>query len=209
MPRGRAEGREQHDEQMAALAEVRRVLGSGGAIALVALAQLMDSYAFAAADGAPAKAKHAKLGVPGAFGAVYRMRHKLDGALYAVKCVNVERAAQLGVDVAGMRKEATLMLALNHPRIVRFFVSCVWERADMDGDTVQEYCLVMELVAGGTLAARIATGVALAPALLLKWALQLADALHYMHAERRTLHRGLKPHGASTTGCRSHCDRAQ
>lgn len=81
-------------------------------------------------------------------------------------------------------REARLAGALNHPGIV-----CVHDLGEADDGTMY---LVMELLAGTDLMARLRTGGPPPVAQTVQWAVQLCDALAYAHA-KKVIHRDLKP----------------
>jgi serine/threonine protein kinase len=183
----REDAEARHAEQMGALATAQleiRKLGFRN------LSKLTDSYEFCDAQGGPCKKKLALLG-KGAFGATYRMRHKIDGGLFAVKMVVIVDVEGAGVDLEAMQRESQAMTRLCHTNIIRFWATCMWEH-EVDDEEVKEYCMVMELAPGGTLAALIAKKEPLPEKDIKKLLLQLCSALEHMHAVGM-LHRDLKP----------------
>src|SRR5262249_6570866 len=80
-------------------------------------------------------------------------------------------------------RETRIMIALNHPHIVKVYDYAQYE------DSVY---LTMELLEGGSLANLLRKG-ALAPELIERLLSQIASALEYAHA-RGFIHRDLKPH---------------
>ena len=118
----------------------------------------------------------------GAVGAVYLARRKQDGELVAVKVLNADVASQEKV-VERFRREARLMLQLDHPNIVGAY--------DV-GMTGGCYYLTMEYVAGETLAARIERDGRIDQVTALGMMRQIAEALAYS-ARKGLVHRDLKP----------------
>ena len=171
----------------------------------VALAPLLISFQF---DGK--KKSEARLG-KGAFGVTYRMKNKLDHALYAAKMVNLADAKDHGIDMVSMKREARALLSLNHKNIIRYFGSFLYER-EVEDEPVREYCIVMELAPGGTLADLCQDlakrEVPLAEERVCEIAAQLCSALHHMHREVRMIHRDLKPRNVllSASGQVKICD---
>src|SRR5262245_31073860 len=120
------------------------------------------------------------LGV-GGMGEVYRAYDENLRRYVALKVL----PAHLATDRAAIDKlkaEARILASLNHPNI-----ATVFELEEADGRTI----IVMELVEGATLAARIRRGkIPLADALLI--ARQIADALEAAHSVG-VVHRDIKP----------------
>jgi serine/threonine-protein kinase len=122
----------------------------------------------------------ADLGV-GGMGEVYRARDTRLGREVAIKLLRESVAAD-PEGLARFEREARVLASLNHPNIATLHSS------EVEGST---RFLVMELVAGETLADRIARG-ALALSDTLAIFLQIARGLEVAH-ERGVLHRDLKP----------------
>jgi tetratricopeptide (TPR) repeat protein len=122
----------------------------------------------------------AKLG-QGGMGEVYRARDTKLGREVAIKVL----PASLSSDPVArerLRREAVAAAGLDHP-----FVCKVFEIGDTDGHLF----IVMELVVGETLHARLSAGaVSLSGAI--SWAVEIAEALEAAHA-RQLVHRDLKP----------------
>ncbi|MGH9417572.1 MAG: protein kinase domain-containing protein, partial [Terriglobales bacterium] len=115
----------------------------------------------------------------GGMGEVYKARDQRLNRMVAVKVLPE------GASVAArerFQREALAIAALNHPHICTLF-----EAGEHDG---QPY-LVMELLEGETLHARLGRG-PLAPAEVIQWGAEVADALQAAHA-KGILHRDLKP----------------
>jgi len=121
-----------------------------------------------------------KLG-EGGMGEVYKARDTQLRRDVALKVLPAEVATDPG-RLARFQREAELLAALNHPHVAQI-------HGIVEADATR--ALVMELVEGETLAARVARGpVPLAETLRL--ARQVAEALEYAH-ERGIIHRDLKP----------------
>lgn len=102
--------------------------------------------------------------------------------------VKVFRAQVPGLDdLQRQRSEMRVLAKLNHPGLVAIYDAGF----DQAGAGVAEPYLVMELVAGRSLAQRLADG-PLAIGDTVALARQLADALSYIHAQQ-VVHRDIKP----------------
>ncbi|HEX7879648.1 MAG TPA: serine/threonine-protein kinase, partial [Candidatus Eisenbacteria bacterium] len=117
----------------------------------------------------------------GGMGEVYRARDTRLGRDVAVKVLPEHLSANPDVR-ARFEREAKTVSSLNHPNICTLF------DVGREGDT--DY-LVMELVEGDTLDARLRRG-PLPPADLLRIGRQVADALDRAH-RAQVIHRDLKP----------------
>jgi len=102
--------------------------------------------------------------------------------------VAVKMAGALSVNprenLESVRREAKLFWFLDHPNIIKLKAVCVKE---------PHLCLVMEYARGGSLNQAL-IGRHLSPDVLLDWAKQIADGMHYLHEEARIqlIHRDLK-----------------
>ncbi|HUX66212.1 MAG TPA: protein kinase [Terriglobales bacterium] len=115
----------------------------------------------------------------GGMGEVFKARDRRLNRLVALKFLP-EAATPAARE--RFQREATAIAALNHPHICTLF--------EIGDDHGRPY-LVLELLEGETLRARLARG-PLSPEQLLDWAVQIADALDAAH-RRGILHRDLKP----------------
>jgi eukaryotic-like serine/threonine-protein kinase len=132
----------------------------------------------------------------GGMGEVYRARDTTLGRVVALKIL----PAALSNDperVVRFEREARTLAALNHPHIAQLYgvetgrLVAPNLSGDQSGASAPSYALVMELVDGDDLAARLARGVIpLDEALSI--AKQIADALEAAH-EQGIIHRDLKP----------------
>jgi Flp pilus assembly protein TadD/TolB-like protein len=120
------------------------------------------------------------LGV-GGMGEVYRARDRKLGREVAIKVLPAEYSKDSDL-VARFEREARMLAAVNHPTIAAIY------GAEEDGQT--RY-IVMELVAGETLAQRLTSGPLAIPDAL-RIASQIAEALEVAH-EKGVIHRDLKP----------------
>src|SRR5688500_9777620 len=114
-------------------------------------------------------------------GEVYRARDTKLGREVAIKVLPAT-LSQDPVARERLRREAVAAAGLDHPFICKVFEI---------GDTAGHLFIVMELVAGDTLHARLSTGAVGLPEAL-TWAMEIAEALETAHA-RRIVHRDLKP----------------
>ena len=117
----------------------------------------------------------------GGMGEVYRARDTRLGRDVALK-VLPEAFARDAERMARLRREAQVLASLNHSNI-----AAIYGFEDSDAT----HALIMELVEGPTLSARIKQG-AIPVEEALPIARQIADALEYAH-ERGIVHRDLKP----------------
>src|SRR5262245_22733122 len=117
----------------------------------------------------------------GGMSEVYRGRDsKLGNRLVAIKVLrprNSSMEARLRV-----LTEARSLSKLNHPNIATRYDVCTHENSDV---------ILMEFLEGPTLADLLAKG-ALPETDVLRYAMQIADALAYAH-ENRVTHRDIKP----------------
>ncbi len=119
----------------------------------------------------------------GGMGEVYRARDTKLQREVAIKVLPEAFAADAD-RVVRFTREALLLASLNHPGIAHIY-------------GVEERALVMELVPGSTLAARIAAGpIPLEEALPI--AAQIAEAVEYAH-DHNVVHRDLKPANIKVT----------
>ena len=117
----------------------------------------------------------------GAMGEVYRARDKRLGRDVAIKALPPAFAAD-PARLSRFRREAQTLASLNHPNI-----AAIYGLEEADGAPH----LVLELVEGETLAARLARG-ALPQSEALALGIQIAGAIEAAH-ERGVVHRDLKP----------------
>jgi eukaryotic-like serine/threonine-protein kinase len=116
----------------------------------------------------------------GGLATVYRARDTSLGRVVALKVLDSNGADATAIERG--RSEIELLASLSHHALVTLF-----DAADVDGRTV----LVMELVDGPDLGARLARG-PLEQSDIVRMAIDLAEALHTVH-ERGIVHRDIKP----------------
>ena len=124
----------------------------------------------------------------GGMGEVYRARDTKLGRDVAIKIVSGAFTAD-SERLARFAREARVLASLNHPHI-----GAIYGLEESDGVRA----LVLELVEGTTLAARLAAGDGLPIPEVLSIARQIADALDAAH-ERGIVHRDLKPANIAIT----------
>jgi serine/threonine protein kinase len=124
----------------------------------------------------------------GGMGEVYQATDSKLGRSVAIKLLPAAFASDPD-RLARFRREAQLLASLNHPNIAHIY------GLEESGDT---RCIVMELIEGETLQARIKKGpIPIDEALTI--AKQIADALEAAH-EKGVIHRDLKPGNVMLTG---------
>jgi eukaryotic-like serine/threonine-protein kinase len=117
----------------------------------------------------------------GGMGVVYRATHVESKRPFAVKVLSAKAAANKRI-VARFARELEILKALKHPNIVRCFGG---------GRQGSEIYLVMELVAGGSIAGLVRRRGRLPWETTIDYALQVCDGLAYAH-EWGIIHRDLK-----------------
>lgn len=124
-----------------------------------------------------------KLG-EGGMGSVYLLRHRiLPNTLAALKVIGADRAAS-ATAAARFQQEALVAASIGSHRVVRpIDVGCFDDGIDY---------IVMEYVAGRTLAEELAASGPLEPAVALRVAVRVAETLVAVHAEG-FIHRDIKP----------------
>jgi VCBS repeat-containing protein len=117
----------------------------------------------------------------GGFAEVYLGVHIHLGTEAAIKLLHTLLATP--ADIEKFRAEAKTIAALAHPNIVRVL--------DFDVETGTPY-LVIDYAPNGSLRQQLPAGVPLAPAAIVPYLMQVADALQYAH-DQKLVHRDVKP----------------
>jgi hypothetical protein len=115
----------------------------------------------------------------GAFGEVFKIRHKVTGALAARKDVNLGK-----VQLSDAEREVAHMMALAHRNVVKVFAS-------MESKHSRVLHIYMELCDGGTLSGKLKSHT-LTPEDVLAIARDIVQGLVFIHS-RKTIHRDVKP----------------
>lgn len=81
----------------------------------------------------------------GAYGKVYKVRHKQSGNLYAIKVISKEAILKEKM-LPQLRREVRIMYSLNHPNVIKLINHF---------EDTQNFYLIMELAENGTLFKKI------------------------------------------------------
>eukprot|EP00359_Climacostomum_virens_P009954 CAMPEP_0204905458 /NCGR_PEP_ID=MMETSP1397-20131031/5431_1 /ASSEMBLY_ACC=CAM_ASM_000891 /TAXON_ID=49980 /ORGANISM="Climacostomum Climacostomum virens, Strain Stock W-24" /LENGTH=720 /DNA_ID=CAMNT_0052074341 /DNA_START=38 /DNA_END=2197 /DNA_ORIENTATION=- len=120
----------------------------------------------------------------GAFGEVYKVRHKESGNLFAIKVISKEKV-QASNMLQQIRREIRIMYSLNHPHIVKLYNHFEDDR---------NFYLVLELASGGTLWHRLAKFKSFDEDSAAQYLRELILAVEYLHSrEPPIIHRDIKP----------------
>ena len=125
--------------------------------------------------------EEAKLGA-GAFGEVFKVRHRGTRKLYALKVIKCSNDDELN----NVMDEMKALSKLDHPNIIRLYETKHTQSKEFSA----EISLLFEYCSGGTLSERLLRRSTKKDHL--QWMCQLADAVAYMHS-RKLVHRDLKP----------------
>ena len=107
------------------------------------------------------------------------------GTLFAAKMIEEHELTTAGLSSAMVLREVDVLKRMQHPHIARF-----WKSYTERVEPFRVYYLVMELILCGSLADHVKLPGVL-PEKLLKWMLQLASAMVYIH-DIRVCHRDIK-----------------
>lgn len=137
----------------------------------------------------------------GAAGHVFKAEHLLLKQTVAIKFLNAEATGD-GSSLKRLRQEAQTLALLHHPGIAGL------REFGLTEHSVFPAYIVMEYVAGSSLATLIADGGAMPTARALCLAIGLSDALNYAHVNG-VLHRDIKPGNIVVAGAGSPAEAAK
>ena len=120
----------------------------------------------------------------GAFGEVYKVRHKICRELYAIKVVNKKKVVDANL-LPQLRREIRIMYSLNHPHIVKL-------HNHFEDDN--NFYLVLELAEGGTVFQKLAKFKSFDEAAAAQYMREIILAVEYLHSrDPPIIHRDIKP----------------
>ena len=120
----------------------------------------------------------------GAFGEVYKVRHKVCRELYAIKVVNKKKVVDANL-LPQLRREIRIMYSLNHPHIVKL-------HNHFEDDN--NFYLVLELAEGGTVFQKLAKFKSFDEAAAAQYMREIILAVEYLHSrDPPIIHRDIKP----------------
>lgn len=118
----------------------------------------------------------------GAFGEVWKIRHKSSNKIYACKIVMKETVLRM---IDQFRRELLIMYKLSHPHIIKLFHHFEDE---------ENFYLVMEMAEGGNLFQRLAKEKTFIERLAFKFFKEILQAVEYLHSQNPAIiHRDIKP----------------
>lgn len=120
----------------------------------------------------------------GAFGEVFRVRHKETQIEYAIKVISKEKVRSANM-LQQIRREVRIMYALTHPHIIKLY-----NHFEDDGN----FYLILELAAGGTLWHRMARFGSFDESTAAQYLREVILAVEYLHSrDPPVIHRDIKP----------------
>jgi serine/threonine protein kinase len=120
----------------------------------------------------------------GAFGTVYKVKHKVSGNVFALKVILKEKV-QASNMLPQLRREIRIMYSLTHPHIIKLINHFEDDRY---------FYLILELALGGTLWQRLAKFGGLDENAAAQYFRELILAVEYLHSrEPPIIHRDIKP----------------
>jgi serine/threonine protein kinase len=122
-----------------------------------------------------------KLG-DGAFGQVWRVKHKKTNKIYACKQVAKDRVLKM---LDQFRREVFIMYELSHPHIIKLYHHF---------EDVRYFYLIMEIAEGGNLFQKLANEKNFIEKTAHNYFLQILSAVEYLHSHSpQIIHRDIKP----------------
>jgi serine/threonine protein kinase len=120
----------------------------------------------------------------GAFGEVFRVRHKETQIEYAIKVISKEKVRSANM-LQQVRREVRIMYALTHPHIIKLY-------SHFEDD--RNFYMILELAAGGTLWHRMARFGSFDEATAAQYLREVILAVEYLHSrDPPVIHRDIKP----------------
>ena len=126
--------------------------------------------------------KKGKILGEGSFGRVYEAFDETKGIMLAIKEIVVSNISISDEKLHNLKAEADLLSKLNHPNIVKFYGVITQENS---------FKILLELVAGGSIAKMIETYKPFPENILRKYTYQILKGLEYLHV-RNIIHRDIK-----------------
>jgi serine/threonine protein kinase len=120
----------------------------------------------------------------GAFGQVFKVRHKSTGSLYAIKMISKSKIIQKNM-LEQLKRELRIMYSLNHKYIIKLYNHF---------EDSKNFYLIMELAEGGSLFARLVKVRSFDERTTAQYMKEVALAVQYLHTrEPAIIHRDIKP----------------
>ena len=120
----------------------------------------------------------------GAFGEVYKVRHKTSGNLFAIKVINKERILKSNL-LEQIKREVRIMYNLSHPHIVKLY-----NHFEDDNN----FYLILELAESGQLFTRLQKMKGFDEPSSAQYLREVALAVQYLHSrDPPIIHRDIKP----------------
>lgn len=120
----------------------------------------------------------------GAFGEVYKVRHKTSGNLFAIKVINKERILKSNL-LEQIKREVRIMYNLSHPHIIKLY-------NHFEDDS--NFYLILELAESGQLFTRLQKMKGFDEPTSAQFLREVALAVQYLHSrDPPIIHRDIKP----------------
>ena len=120
----------------------------------------------------------------GAFGSVWKVRHKITKQIFAIKVMNKENIIRNNM-IDQINKEIEIMYKLNHPHIIKLYSHF---------EDNKHLCLIMEYASNGHLFQLIKKHKKLNQVTSKKYMKEIISAVNYLHTRSQPIiHRDIKP----------------
>ena len=120
----------------------------------------------------------------GAFGQVFKVRHKLTGNLYAIKMISKQKILQKNM-LEQLKRELRIMYSLNHKYIIKLYNHF---------EDSKNFYLILELAEGGSLFSRLNKVRSFDERTAAQYMREVSLAVQYLHTrEPAIIHRDIKP----------------